>query len=82
MAPDNAYLEVPDPDAPAAEFTARGVTFSIRLKDTSDGLRGFELRDSDGYVLFFGCPIPFAASIRPRDTTVPAPGVNRMRISV
>ena len=24
------------------------------LGDTADGLRGFELRDADGYVLFFG----------------------------
>ena len=24
------------------------------LKDTDDGLRGFELQDADGYVLFFG----------------------------
>jgi hypothetical protein len=47
---------VPDPDALAAEFTSRGVMFSEPLKDTSDGLRGFELKDVDGYVLFFGRP--------------------------
>jgi catechol 2,3-dioxygenase-like lactoylglutathione lyase family enzyme len=52
----DAYLDVPDPDALAAEFTSRGVTFSVPLKDTSDGLRGFELKDTDGYVLFFGRP--------------------------
>jgi catechol 2,3-dioxygenase-like lactoylglutathione lyase family enzyme len=52
----DAYLNVPDPDALAAEFAARGVTFSVPLKDTSDGLRGFELKDADGYVLFFGRP--------------------------
>jgi hypothetical protein len=40
----------------AAEFASRGVTFSAPLKDTQDGLRGFELRDTDGYVLFFGRP--------------------------
>jgi hypothetical protein len=28
----------------------------VPLKDTQDGLRGFELRDTDGYVLFFGRP--------------------------
>jgi hypothetical protein len=44
------------PDALAAEFASRGVTFSVPLKDTQDGLRGFELRDTDGYVLFFGRP--------------------------
>ena len=52
----DAYVNVPDPDALAAEFTSRGVTFSAPLKDTSDGLRGFELEDADGYVLFFGHP--------------------------
>lgn len=52
----DAYLNVPDPDALAAEFTARGITFCEPLKDTSDGLRGFELKDADGYVLFFGRP--------------------------
>jgi catechol 2,3-dioxygenase-like lactoylglutathione lyase family enzyme len=52
----DAYIGVPDPDALAAEFTARGVVFSAPLKDTSDGLRGFELKDADGYVLFFGQP--------------------------
>ena len=52
----DAYVNVPDPDALAAEFSSRGVEFSEPLKDTHDGLRGFELRDSDGYVLFFGRP--------------------------
>jgi catechol 2,3-dioxygenase-like lactoylglutathione lyase family enzyme len=52
----DAYLYVPDPDALAAEFASRHVEFSEPLKDTHDGLRGFELRDSDGYVLFFGRP--------------------------
>jgi catechol 2,3-dioxygenase-like lactoylglutathione lyase family enzyme len=50
----DAYLCVPDPDALAGEFASCGVTFSAPLKDTTDGLRGFELRDADGYVLFFG----------------------------
>ncbi|HVP46166.1 MAG TPA: VOC family protein [Bryobacteraceae bacterium] len=52
----DAYIHVPDPDALGAEFTSRGVMFSVPLKDTSDGLRGFELKDTDGYVLFFGRP--------------------------
>ena len=56
----DAYFLVPDPDALAAEFEERGVSFSDSLKDTHDGLRGFELTDPDGYVLFFGRP---AASI-------------------
>jgi len=54
----DAYLNVPDPDALAAEFASRNVEFSEPLKDTHDGLRGFELKDSDGYVLFFGRPRP------------------------
>ena len=54
MARWDAYVNVPDPDALAAEFSSRGVEFSEPLKDTDDGLRGFELRDADGYVLFFG----------------------------
>ena len=52
----DAYLNVPDPDALAAEFESRGVAFAVPLKDTHDGLRGFELRDPDGHVLFFGRP--------------------------
>jgi catechol 2,3-dioxygenase-like lactoylglutathione lyase family enzyme len=52
----DAYVNVPDPDALAAEFASRHVEFSEPLKDTHDGLRGFELKDADGYVLFFGRP--------------------------
>ena len=52
----DAYLSVPDPDALAAEYASRGVEFSEPLEDTHDGLRGFELKDPDGYVLFFGRP--------------------------
>ena len=52
----DAYLHVPDPDALAAEFASRDVEFPEPLKDTHDGLRGFKLKDADGYVLFFGRP--------------------------
>ena len=52
----DAYLHVPDPDALAAEFQSRNVVFSRALEDDDDGLRGFEVKDADGYVLFFGCP--------------------------
>jgi catechol 2,3-dioxygenase-like lactoylglutathione lyase family enzyme len=52
----DAYVYVQDPDALAADFTARGAKFSTPLQDTSDGLRGFEITDPDGYVLFFGRP--------------------------
>jgi len=52
----DAYVNVPAPDALADEFTSRGVTFAVPLQDTHDGLRGFELEDADGYILFFGHP--------------------------
>jgi len=52
----DAYLHVPDPDALAAEFLSRDVELSRPLEDDDDGLRGFELKDADGYVLFFGRP--------------------------
>ena len=54
----DAYLDVLDPDALAAEFASRGVAFSKPLEDDDDGLRGFEVKDADGYVLFFGRPRP------------------------
>ena len=61
----DAFVYAPDPDALAAEFAERfsehrvadgGAAFSVPLKDTHDGLRGFEISDPDGYVLFFGRP--------------------------
>lgn len=52
----DAFVEVPDPDALAAEFASRGVDLVEPLADTDDGLRGFALADADGYVLFFGRP--------------------------
>jgi catechol 2,3-dioxygenase-like lactoylglutathione lyase family enzyme len=53
----DAYVDVPDPDALAAEFLSRNVEFSQPLQNDDDGLRGFELKDADGYVLFFGRPL-------------------------
>ena len=53
----DAYLHVPDPDALAVEFSSRNVEFFLPLKDSydsDDGLRGFEVKDADGYLLFFG----------------------------
>jgi catechol 2,3-dioxygenase-like lactoylglutathione lyase family enzyme len=55
----DAYLYVPDPDALAAEFSSRNVGFFRSIKDSEDGddgLRGFEVKDADGYILFFGRP--------------------------
>ena len=53
----DAYIDVPDPDALAAEFSSRNVEFFQPLMDNDeDGLRGFEVKDADGYMLFFGRP--------------------------
>ena len=55
----DAYLYVPDPDALEAEFSSRNVEFFRTLKeseDGDDGLLGFEVKDADGYILFFGRP--------------------------
>ncbi len=52
----DAFVFAPDPDALAADFSLHGTTFSEPLADTHDGLRGFEVTDPDGYVLFFGRP--------------------------
>jgi len=55
----DAYLYVADPDALAAEFSSRNVDFFRTIKDSEDGddgLRGFEVKDADGYILFFGRP--------------------------
>ena len=52
----DAYIDAPDPDALAEEFASRGVTFRERVGVNSDNLRGFEVMDADGYVLYFGRP--------------------------
>src|SRR4026208_1920477 len=52
----DAYLHVPDPDALAAEFSSRNIEFFQPLRNDADGLRGFEVKDADGYMLFFGRP--------------------------
>ena len=53
----DAYIHTPDPDALAEELASRGVTFREPLGVNSDNLRGFEVRDADGYVLYFGRPV-------------------------
>ena len=52
----DAFVFVNDPDSLCAEFTARGASLHKELVDRDDGVRGFEVADSDGYVLFFGRP--------------------------
>ena len=46
------------PDTLAAEFAEANIAFHKELKNTDDGLRGFEVRDNYGYALFFGRPAP------------------------
>jgi catechol 2,3-dioxygenase-like lactoylglutathione lyase family enzyme len=58
FAPWDAYVYVADPDALAAEFASRNIEFWKPLHDNSDDLRGFEVQDADGYVLYFGRPNP------------------------
>ena len=53
----DAFILVSDPDALFAEFQSRGLEFHETLADTEDGLRAFELKDHDGYVLCFGKPL-------------------------
>lgn len=53
----DAYVYTPDPDALADELASRGVSFRKPLGINSDNLRGFEVMDADGYVLYFGRPV-------------------------
>jgi catechol 2,3-dioxygenase-like lactoylglutathione lyase family enzyme len=50
----DAFVHVPNPDTLASELVGRGATLRTALGNTEDGLRGFEVADLDGYVLFFG----------------------------
>ncbi|HTU41590.1 MAG TPA: VOC family protein, partial [Candidatus Aquilonibacter sp.] len=52
----DAFVYVEDPDGLAVEFAGQGAAFRSPLQDTHDGLRGFEICDPNGYVLFFGRP--------------------------
>ena len=52
----DAYIYTPDPDALAEDLASRGVSFREPLGINSDQLRGFEVMDADGYVLYFGRP--------------------------
>jgi catechol 2,3-dioxygenase-like lactoylglutathione lyase family enzyme len=57
-APWDAFVFVADPDTLATELAMRGTSFHREICDRDDGLRGFEIADADGYVLFFGRPQP------------------------
>ena len=55
-APWDAYISTTKPDTLFEEYRSNGVPFSKPIHDNSDDLRGFEIEDADGYVLFFGRP--------------------------
>jgi len=55
-APWDAFISVADPDALFEEYSSGGVTFRKPIHNNDDGLRGFEVTDADGYVLYFGRP--------------------------
>ena len=57
-APWDAYIFTADPDKLFDEYKSNDVTFNKSIQDNSDNLRGFEIVDADGYVLFFGRPNP------------------------
>lgn len=52
----DAYISAADPDTLFEEYRSSGVEFRRPIQDDDDGLRGFEVADADGYVLFFGRP--------------------------
>jgi catechol 2,3-dioxygenase-like lactoylglutathione lyase family enzyme len=52
----DAYISASEPDALFKEYSSRSVAFRQPIHDDDDGLRGFEITDADGYVLFFGRP--------------------------
>jgi catechol 2,3-dioxygenase-like lactoylglutathione lyase family enzyme len=52
----DAFIHTDEPDALFDEYSSAGITFRQSIKNDNDGLRGFEVVDADGYVLFFGRP--------------------------
>jgi hypothetical protein len=55
-APWDAYISAAEPDTLFEEYRSNGVAFEKPIHDNSDNIRGFEIKDADGYVLFFGHP--------------------------
>jgi catechol 2,3-dioxygenase-like lactoylglutathione lyase family enzyme len=52
----DAYISTSDPDVLFEEYTSAGIVFHQTIQNDGDGLRGFEVADADGYILFFGRP--------------------------
>ncbi len=53
----DAYIYAEEPDVLFEEYYSKGIAFHQSIQNTDDGLRGFEVMDADGYVLFFGKPL-------------------------
>ena len=52
----DAYIATAEPDKLFEEYKLNGVEFRQPIHNNDDDLRGFEIADADGYVLFFGRP--------------------------
>jgi catechol 2,3-dioxygenase-like lactoylglutathione lyase family enzyme len=52
----DAYISTMEPELLFNEYRSNNVSFRKPLHDNSDDLKGFEIEDADGYVLFFGRP--------------------------
>ena len=53
----DVYIYTDDPDSLYEEYVAKGVPMHAELGINSDGLRAFEIKDTNGYVLCFGRPL-------------------------
>lgn len=53
----DAFISTNDPDKLYEEFNLKNISFHQPLKNDDDNLRGFEVADADGYILFFGRPV-------------------------
>jgi len=54
----DAFISTKDPDSLFEEYQRAGVEFNHPIGNNDDGLRGFEVKDVNGYILYFGRPWP------------------------
>ena len=54
----DGFVYVTEPERLAAEFESNGLELTLPVSRREDGLRGFQISDADGYVLYFGRPDP------------------------
>ena len=52
----DAYISTDEPEQLFEEYRLNGVDFFTPLQVNSDNLLGFEIKDADGYILYFGRP--------------------------